>query len=218
MDLVIQIADFDKKLRLLTLYAIETIEVFVRVTVAHHLGRVKADAHRHPALLDGRFTSAGNLTASYAQRIVQACLPHREQPIQSLNVSGKLGEAHSAFTLAEVFKKSCEGKGVALPESKDLDFENFIEQEFLTLVQVNFDIGVLARRLLRSHPKLKKPSDAIHLATAALSNVDELHTTDGENLIVLDGHVKRQDGVSLTICMPPEEPPPPPLFDGLPPA
>ncbi len=57
MDLVIQIADFDKKLRLLTLYAIETIEVSVRVAVAHHLGRVKADAHRHPSLLDGRFTS-----------------------------------------------------------------------------------------------------------------------------------------------------------------
>lgn len=56
MDLVIQIADFDKKLRLLTLYAIETIEVAVRVAVAHHLGRVKADAHRHPSLLDGRFT------------------------------------------------------------------------------------------------------------------------------------------------------------------
>ncbi len=35
MDLVIQIADFDKKLRLLTLYAIETIEVSVRVAVAH---------------------------------------------------------------------------------------------------------------------------------------------------------------------------------------
>ncbi len=59
MDLVIQIADFDKKLRLLTLYAIETIEVSVRVAVAHHLGRVKSDAHRHPSLLDGRFTSPG---------------------------------------------------------------------------------------------------------------------------------------------------------------
>lgn len=59
MDLVIQIAEFDKKLRLLTLYAIETIEVSVRVTVAHHLGRVKAQAHRHPELLDGRFTSPG---------------------------------------------------------------------------------------------------------------------------------------------------------------
>jgi predicted nucleic acid-binding protein len=123
----------------------------------------------------------------------------------------------STFTLAEVFKKNCEGKGVSLPETKDLDFENYIEQEFLTLVQVDFDIGVLARRLLREHPKLKKPSDAIHLATAALANVDEMHTTDAENLIVLDGLVKRQDSVALRICIPPEPPPPPkpaplPLF------
>jgi abortive infection bacteriophage resistance protein len=57
LDLVIQIADFDKKLRLLTLYAIESIEISVRVAVAHCLGRLEADAHRHPELLDGRFTS-----------------------------------------------------------------------------------------------------------------------------------------------------------------
>lgn len=56
---VIQIADFDKKLRLLAMYAIETIEVAVRVAVAHHLGRVQRDAHRHAILLDGRFTSPG---------------------------------------------------------------------------------------------------------------------------------------------------------------
>lgn len=134
--------------------------------------------------------------------------------------SGNIQIWTSTFTLAEVFKKSCEGKSVALPETKDLDFENFIEQEFLTLVQVDLDVGVLARRLLRKHPQLKKPSDAIHLATAAMSNVDELHTTDAVNLIILTGEVKRQDGVSLTICLPPEEPPPPPmpLFDGLQPA
>jgi abortive infection bacteriophage resistance protein len=57
LDLVIQLADFDKKLRLLAMYAVETIEVAVRVAVAHRLGRVQVEAHKHPALLDGRFTS-----------------------------------------------------------------------------------------------------------------------------------------------------------------
>jgi abortive infection bacteriophage resistance protein len=56
-DLVIRLADFDKKLRLLAMYAVETIEVSVRVAVAHRLGRVQVEAHRDPSLLDGRFTS-----------------------------------------------------------------------------------------------------------------------------------------------------------------
>lgn len=59
LEQVIQIADFDKKLRLLTMYAIETIEVAIRVAVADHLGRVQIDAHMHPSLLDGRFTASG---------------------------------------------------------------------------------------------------------------------------------------------------------------
>ena len=128
----------------------------------------------------------------------------------------------SAFTLAEVFKKQCEGKGTALPETKDLDFEQYIEQEFFTLVQVDYDIGVKARRLLRGHPVLKKPADAIHLATALLNNLDEMHTFDADNLLRLSGLVMRDDGTALTICAPPEPPPPPPettpppmpLFDG----
>lgn len=114
----------------------------------------------------------------------------------------------SAFTLAEVFKKTIEGKGVTLPESKDHEFEEYIEQEFLTVVQVDFDIGVLARRLLRKHVPLKKPADAVHLATALLNNIDEFHTFDEVNLIPLSGIVMRADSVGLTICFPPENPQP----------
>ncbi len=111
----------------------------------------------------------------------------------------------STFTLAEVFKKNCGAGPDGIPVAADADFENYIQQEFLTLVQVDFDIGVLARHLLRTHPELKKPADAIHLACAALNNVDELHTFDGKNLIPLSGKVKREDGVSLIICLPPED-------------
>jgi predicted nucleic acid-binding protein len=114
----------------------------------------------------------------------------------------------SAFTLAEVFKKQCEGKGVALAESKDLEFEQYVEQEFFTVVQVDADLAIQARRLLRQHPKLKKPADAIHLATAVLYNLDELHTFDEDNLISLSGVVKRQDGSPLIVCKPPENPQP----------
>lgn len=56
LDLVIKLAQFDKKLRLLVLDGIETVEVSVRVAVAHKLGKVKALAHLEPNILDGKFT------------------------------------------------------------------------------------------------------------------------------------------------------------------
>jgi predicted nucleic acid-binding protein len=109
----------------------------------------------------------------------------------------------SSLTLAEVFKKKCDGTVVFLEDSKDLDFESFIAQDFLIEAQVDHDIGVLARRLLRQFPALKKPNDAIHLATAVMFNIDEFHTYDGENLLSLNGEVQRADGVALIICQPP---------------
>lgn len=110
----------------------------------------------------------------------------------------------SSLTLAEVFKKKCEGNGVSLPENKDVQFESFIEQDFLKEVQVDHDIGVEARRLLRKHPLLKKPNDGVHLATAVLYNVDEFHTFDDENFLPLNGQITRADGIELVICHPPQ--------------
>lgn len=136
----------------------------------------------------------------------------RCQYVISLARAGNAQVWTSAFTLAEVFKKNC-GNGVGgIDSSSDADFENYVQQDFLVVVQVDYDVGVLARRLLRAHPKLKKPADAIHLATAAISNVDELHTFDQDNLIPLSGKVLRADGVPLVICLPPQDLAP--LFDG----
>lgn len=55
LELVVQLADFDKKLRLLVLHAIETVEVSVRVAVAYRLGRLHPEAHLNGRYLDGRF-------------------------------------------------------------------------------------------------------------------------------------------------------------------
>lgn len=125
------------------------------------------------------------------------------------------GEAQiwtSSLTLAEVFKKKCDGAILSIAEAHDVDFEKYIEQEFMVEVQLDHDIGVLARRLLRAHQELKKPADAIHLASAALNNVDELHTFDGDNLLSLNGKIMRRDGKPLVICIPPE-PVQPGLFE-----
>lgn len=114
----------------------------------------------------------------------------------------------STFTLAEVFKKRCAGITDGIDADQDKNFEDFILQDFVRLVQVDTDVGVAARRLLRRFPDLKKPQDAIHAATAALSNVDELHTFDGCDLLLLNGKIPKPDGGFLRICKPPLRPDP----------
>jgi predicted nucleic acid-binding protein len=110
----------------------------------------------------------------------------------------------SSLTLAEVYKRKCDGDNVTLEEDKDANFESYIEQEFLREVQVDHDVGSLARRLLRKYPAIKKPADAVHLASALLNNCDEFHTYDGENLLGLDGKLQKLDGSLLKICHPPK--------------
>jgi len=53
---------------------------------------------------------------------------------------------------------------------------------------------------MREHPECKKPSDAIHLATALALNVDEMHTYDQTDLLDLSERVMRADGIPLKIC------------------
>lgn len=120
--------------------------------------------------------------------------------------AGKVELWTSAFTLAEVWKRKCAEENVGIQQSKDRDFENYIEKEFITKVSVDIDVGNLARRLLREIPGLGKPQDAIHVASCLLNNIDELHTFDDENLIRFDGQLPRWDKLKLRICPPPERP------------
>jgi len=115
----------------------------------------------------------------------------------------------SNFTLAEVYKRPCGDEQKSLLPQQDQVFEDFIIQTFVQRVQVDFDVGVLARRLLRTYPTIQKPQDGIHLATALLSNVDELHTFDRENLLALNEKIERKDGKKLRIYHPPKRPAPP---------
>ena len=109
----------------------------------------------------------------------------------------------SAFTLAEVYKRKCSGVSVALVETQDRAFEDFIEREDIVKVSVDVDVGNLARRLLRQYPVIKKPQDAVHVATCLLNNIDELHTFDGNDLLKLDDALSRLDKLKLKICLPP---------------
>lgn len=116
---------------------------------------------------------------------------------------GKFQIWTSSLTLAEVYKKKCDGDIIELAEENDRDFESYVSKDYFVEVQVDHDIGVLARQLLRKHPELKKPNDAVHLATAIIYNLDEFHTIDGDDLLPLNGKITRRDGVNLVICKPP---------------
>lgn len=120
--------------------------------------------------------------------------------------NGEIEILTSTFTLAEVFKLRCENAIKQLPEEKDKNFEELLDQPFVVYVQLTRDIGRYARRLLRRIEGLKIPQDAIHLASAAINNVDELHTFDHNHLLPLDQKIDRKDGKKLTICIPPTPP------------
>lgn len=129
----------------------------------------------------------------------------------------KRGEAElwtSAFTLAEVWKKKCDVAAVGIQEDQDRSFEDFIEAEFIKKINVDVDVGNLARRLLRRHPGIGKPQDAIHVASCLLADLDEMHTFDGADLLRFDGVLPKRDRTKLKICLPPLPPEPEMFPDG----
>lgn len=123
---------------------------------------------------------------------------------QSVLNRAKAGEVSiwtSSLALAEVYKFKCDGPKALLPD-QDAIFEQYIDSDFVVEVQVDHTIALMARRLCRAHPPLKKPNDGIHLASAVINNLDEFHSFDGDDLLVLAGKVMRQDGQPLLICEP----------------
>lgn len=131
----------------------------------------------------------------------------RAEHVISLAIAGQVEIWTSSLTLAEVFRKQCGGEATGLPADKDKEFEDFVAQDFIIEVQLDHQVGVAARRLLREHQPLKKPQDAVHLASATWNNLDEFHTFDQVNLLCLNGLVQTRGGKTLKIC----EPPLPPL-------
>lgn len=107
------------------------------------------------------------------------------------------------LTMAEVYKKKCHGEKTGIVENEDEKFENLIQAEFVRKINVDIEVGNLARRLLRKYPKIGKPQDAIHVASCLIYNLDELHTFDEEDLLGFDNVLKRKDKKPLKICKPP---------------
>jgi len=115
----------------------------------------------------------------------------------------------SFFTFTEVIKVKCGAPAQALDDEGDQRIEQLLSQAWIQPAVLDRAIAVAARRAMRLYPQCKKPSDAIHLATACALNVDEMHTFDGSDLLKLDGKVMRADRQMLTICKPRKAPEPP---------
>jgi predicted nucleic acid-binding protein len=108
----------------------------------------------------------------------------------------------SFWTFTEVYKAKCEGTAKPLSDQQDRNVEQLLRQPWIRPVVVDELIAVAARRLMRAHSQCKKPTDAVHLATACALSVAELHTFDSSDLLGLDGKVLRGDGKPLKICVP----------------
>jgi predicted nucleic acid-binding protein len=115
----------------------------------------------------------------------------------------------SFFTFAEVFKTKCDSPAKPLSEDEDKRIEQLLRQKWIRPVVVDERIGIASRRLMRSHPECKKPSDGVHLATALALSVDEMHTYDSSDLLRLDGKINCANGKPLKICRPQVTPEPP---------
>jgi hypothetical protein len=73
-------------------------------------------------------------------------------------------------------------------------------------------MGDRARRLMLGGYAGLKPPDAVHLATACITSVDQFHTFD-DRLLALDGQIDKADGTRLVITKPAVPAPPAPLLD-----
>lgn len=119
-------------------------------------------------------------------------------PMMGLMASVERGNTEllfSAITLAEVLFRPAERPPRPWPDPHELD--QIFDAPGLALVQVDREVGELARRLRRTYD-LKTP-DALHLACAAYHNADCLITEDSDLLAIPRDVVRRRDDAFLKI-------------------
>jgi predicted nucleic acid-binding protein len=119
---------------------------------------------------------------------------------------GQIELVTSFFTQAEVFKPG---------DAATANLEAFFETDYILRVNMDKFVSDRAQAIMGSGiVKGLKPADATHLATAAVSSVDEMHTYD-DRLLNLDGKIDKTDGTKLKICKPDPGGPPVPLLEAM---
>lgn len=128
------------------------------------------------------------------------------RPIIVRAENGAIELVTSFLSYAEV----CKHPGTKL--SGEDKISAFFEHEYILPMPVDRGVGELARKLLMSGLPALRPADAIHVASAILANVREMHTFD-RDLLKLSERVNCQDGRPLKIVKPQLPMPPAPLLE-----
>lgn len=100
----------------------------------------------------------------------------------------------SALTFIEVIKMK--GKK-HVPKKTEKTIQDFFLNTFMSIHNVDRKVGIKARDLMWKNKGLQ-PKDSIHIATAIIQKVPELHTFD-KYLLSLDGKI---ESPQLKICEP----------------
>jgi predicted nucleic acid-binding protein len=110
----------------------------------------------------------------------------------------------SVYSYLEVIKiKAPDADPISVEEScRRID--EMLQQPFVKRVQLDMEVARFARSLKLAHHDagLTSRPDAIHVATAAYYNLDELHTWDKAHILPFDGKIFRRDGTPLRILIP----------------
>lgn len=104
----------------------------------------------------------------------------------------------SALSLSEVNRPSPDQDGLAGTTDK---LAAFFENDFIVVVMLDRQVGELARALMQKGYAKLKPLDAVHIASALVANVDEMHSFD-DDVLSLDERIEKKDGNPLKICKP----------------
>lgn len=130
------------------------------------------------------------------------------RPVLQAAEKGDVEIVVSSVALVEVI---CKNKDASIDDQK---IRNYFDNDYILLVSADKDVCDLARQLMLAGHAGLRPADAIHVATACISNADELHTFD-DKLLGLNSRIDRKDGTRLRIRKPRLPAPPAPLLEAI---
>jgi predicted nucleic acid-binding protein len=108
---------------------------------------------------------------------------------------GELIIVTSAITFIEVVKLPGE---TPLKREAENTIRKFFENSFMSIREVDRQVGLIARDLMWRHEGLR-PKDSIHIATAIHYKIPKLHSFDERHFLKLNN---KYGNPKLTICEP----------------